>query len=114
MTQKVPSRRMRDNPDLEQLKRQAKELLRGFAAGNAKAVAEVNAHYHSADVAIFALHDAQLVIARSYSFESWPRLKAYVDGATVKRLAEAVRGGDLATVRSMLRVRPELADMAMS
>ncbi len=114
MKQKIPSRRMRDNPDLEQLKRQAKELLRAFADGNAKAVVEVNAHYHSADVATFALHDAQLVIARSYGFESWPRLKAYVDGATVKRLAEAVRAGDLANVRSMLRVRPELADMAIS
>jgi hypothetical protein len=37
---------MREHPDLEQLKRQSKALLRGFVAGEAKAAAEVNAHYH--------------------------------------------------------------------
>jgi hypothetical protein len=45
--QKLPTRRMREHPDLEQLKRQAKELLRGFIAGEAEAVAEVNAHYRA-------------------------------------------------------------------
>jgi ankyrin repeat protein len=105
---------MREQPDLEQLKRQAKELLRGFTAGEADAAGEVNAHYRAAEASKFALHDAQLVIARSYGFESWPRLKAYVDGVTIKRLAEAVRADDLAQVRAMLHARPELADSAMS
>jgi hypothetical protein len=114
MKQKLPTRRMREHPDLEQLKRQAKELVRGFAEGEAAAVAEVNAHYRAPDPAKFALHDAQLVIARSYGFDSWPKLKAFVDGVTVRRLAEAVRADDLARVRAMLRARPELADMAMS
>ena len=76
---------------------------RRFAAGEADAVAEVNAHYRDADAAAFALHDAQLVLARSYGFDSWPKLKAYVDGVTVKRLAEAVRAGDLAQVRAHAR-----------
>ena len=49
MKPKLPTRRMREHPDLEQLKHQAKELLRGFAAGDAKAVAEVNAHYRAAE-----------------------------------------------------------------
>ncbi len=110
----LPTRRMREHPDLEQLKRQAKELLRGYAAGDAGAAAEVAAHYRSPNAAMFALHDAQLVIARSYGFDSWPKLKAYVDGATVRRLADAVRAGDVAQVRAMLRARPELADMQMS
>ena len=114
MKQNVPTRRMREHPDLEQLKRQAKELLRAFAAGDAEAAAEVAAHYRAADASKFALHDAQLVIARSYGFESWPKLKAYVDGVTVKRLADAVRADDLAQVQTMLQSRPELADMAMS
>ena len=90
MKRKQPTRRMREHPDLEQLKRQAKELLRGFASGDTNAIADVNAHYPSASPTEFALHDAQLVIARSYGFESWPKLKAYVDGVTVKRLADAV------------------------
>jgi ankyrin repeat protein len=105
---------MREHPDLEQLKHQAKELLRGFGAGDAKAAAEVHAHYRAADASKFALHDAQLVIARSYGFDSWPKLKAFVDGVTVRRLAEAVRADDLSQVRAMLRARPELAGMAMS
>jgi len=112
--QNLPTRRMQAHPDLEQLKRQAKELLRGFAAGEAKASAEVRAHYSGAAASDFALHHAQLVLARSYGFESWPKLKAYVDGVTVRRLAEAVRADDLAAVRSMLRARPEIADLTMS
>jgi ankyrin repeat protein len=114
MTPKIPTRRMREHPDLEQLKRQAKELLRGFAAGDAGATAEVATHYRAPNADTFALHDAQLVIARSYGFDSWPKLKAYVDGVTVRRLADAVRAGDLAQVRAMLQARPELADMQMS
>lgn len=114
MKQKLPTRRMREHPDLEQLKRQAKELLRAFTAGEAAAAAEVNAHYRVADASKFALHDAQLVIARSYGFESWPKLKAYVDGVTVRRLADAIRVEDLAQVEAMLHARPEIADLTMS
>lgn len=114
MKQNLPSRRMREHPDLEQLKRQAKELLSDFVAGDAAAVVEVNAHYTRADAAGFALHDAQLVIARSYGFESWPKLKAYVDGVTVRRLADAIRANDLAQVKAMLHARPEIADLTMS
>jgi ankyrin repeat protein len=112
--QKSPTRRMREHPDLEQLKRQAKELLGRFIAGEAEAAAEVIAHYRAADASKFALHDAQLVVARSYGFESWPKLKSYVDGVTVKRLADAVRTDDLARVRAMLQARPELANLTMS
>ncbi len=114
MKQNLPTRRMRAHPDLAQLKRQAKELLSGFAAGDPAAAAEVNAHYHSAAAGTFALHDAQLVIARSYGFQSWPKLKAYVDGVTIKRLVEAVRAGAVQRVRTMLNARPELADMTLS
>ena len=105
---------MRKHPDLEQLKRQAKELLHGFSLGEPGAVAEVNAHYRAAYPSKFALHEAQLVIARSHGFDSWIKLKAYVDGVTVKRLADAIRDGDLAKVYAMLRTRPELADLTMS
>lgn len=90
-----PTRKLREHPDLEQLRRQAKELL-------------------AADPSIFALHDAQFVLARSYGFESWPKLKAYVNGATVKRLTEFIWAGDIVHVRTMLKTRPELAGMAIS
>jgi ankyrin repeat protein len=102
---------MRERPDLDQLKRQAKELLDAYLAGDAAATAEVNAHYRGATAGAFALHHAQLVLARSYGFESWPKLKAYVDGVTMRRFVAAVQAGDLAGVRAMLRQRPELVHM---
>lgn len=114
MKQKLPTRRMRPHPDLEQLKRQARELHRGFLAGESPCVAEVHLLYRGATSSNFALHDAQLVLARSYGLESWPRLKAYVDGVTVSRLADAIRADDLHQVKAMLRARPELANLAMS
>ena len=109
-----PTRELRKQTDIDQLRRQAKELLAAFAAGEPGAAGEVNAHYRGADPAKFALHDAQLVLARSYGFDSWPKLKACVEGVTVKRLAEAVRAGDLARVRAMLKARPELVHMDMA
>jgi ankyrin repeat protein len=108
----LPTRTLRPQPDLEQLKRQAKDLLHAFKQGESAAVTEVNAHYHDADPGTFALHDAQLVIARAYGFESWPKLKAYVDGASVNRLIDAVRAGNLDQARALLTVRPELARMS--
>ena len=112
MNTNLPTRSLPERPDLNQLKRQAKELLEAFVAGDANTFGEVNALYSDADRAKFALHDAQLVLARAYGFESWPKLKAHVDGVTVKRLVEAVRAGDVAQVRAMLKVRPELAHMS--
>ncbi len=111
--QALPTRTLAAHPDLAQLKRQAKELLEAFLSGAPDATSEVNALYHDATVATFALHDSQLVLARAYGFESWPKLKAHVDGITVQRLADAVRADDLATVRSMLGVRPELAERSV-
>ena len=114
MKQKLSIRRMRQHPDLEQLKRQSKELLAAFRAADAAAVNEVTAFYDDPQHATFALHDAQLVIARSYGFDSWPKLKAYVDGVTIRRLVEAVSNGDIERVRAMLKARPEVANMAVS
>jgi len=79
--------------DLEQLKRQAKERA-----------AESN----------IPLHQAQFELARSFGFASWPKLKAYVDGITIRRLADAIVASDIEEVKRMLRARPELADMQMS
>lgn len=114
MKQKLATRRMREHPNLDQLKRQAKQLLNGFKSGDSEAIDEVNAHYNNPQIASFALHDAQLVIARSYGFDSWTKLKAYVDGVTIRRLVEAVHAGHIERVRTMLKARPELANMTVS
>jgi ankyrin repeat protein len=111
MSQKPPTRAMRENPDLDQLKRQAKELLEAYRTSFPEAAAEVTAYHRTATPGTFALHDAQFVLARSYGFESWPKLKAAVDGVTAGRLHEAAESGDLNTVREVLTRRPEIVDL---
>lgn len=66
-----------DDPDLEQLRRQAKELRRAVAAGAPDAVAEAGA-VHGSVPEPFRLSAAQLVLARRHGFASWPRLVAHV------------------------------------
>ncbi len=51
------------------------------------------------------------MLARSYGFESWPKLKAAVDGVTTTRLHEAVQKGDLGAARALLARRPEIVDL---
>lgn len=108
------SRTLPERPNLDQLKRQAKELADWIRAGDADAIALADAHFRGAKPATFALHEAQLVLARAYGFDSWPKLKAYVDGVTVRRFCDAVITGDLDTVREMLAVRPELTGLDLS
>jgi ankyrin repeat protein len=109
-----PTRTLPEQPDIDQLRRQAKELLEGFLSGNAEASAEIEAHYWGATPRTFALHDAQLVIARAYGFDSWPKLKAHVDGVTAKRFIAAARMNDLQQVAVMLKARADLIDMQES
>src|SRR5262249_9247452 len=105
--QSLPTRRLPEHPDLDQVKRQAKELLGAFRSSDERALSEVHAHYHDADPLSFALHDAQLVLARAYGFESWPKLKAAVEGIAARRLVDAVRADDVAEAREILKMRPE-------
>jgi ankyrin repeat protein len=106
-----PARAMRESPDIDQLRRQARELLEAYRAQSSDAIIEVAAHHRIATPETFALHDAQFVLARSYGFESWPKLKAAVEGVTTKRLHEAVRKRDHGAVRALLARRPEIVDL---
>src|ERR1039458_3029145 len=108
------ARRLPRQPSLEQLRKQAKDLLEEYRAGEPAAVAEGHRFERHPDAAAFALHDAQHVLARAYGYESWAKLKAFVDGANVARLAEAVNAGDVAQARALLHARPELASMDMA
>ncbi len=109
-----PIRRLPPHPSLEQLRKQAKDLLEQYRLAEPAAVAEVEAFERHPDPEAFALHDAQRILARAYGYESWSRLKAFVDGANIARLAQAVKAGDVAEARTLLRARPELATMDMA
>ena len=77
----APSRKWPQRPNLEQFKQQAKDLLKAYRAGEADAVAEVERYEQSPDPSDFALNDAQRVLARSYGYASWPKLKDYIEVA---------------------------------
>ena len=77
-TSSLPAR-----PSLEQLRKQAKELLRNYLAGHMEAVERFRAvGTRLADPGAAGnatLTDAQFVIAREYEFESWARLKQHIE-----------------------------------
>ena len=60
-------------PDLDQLRRQARELLRAAAANDAEALHRIRAVSQRQ-----TLSAAQLAIAREHGFASWPKLRAEV------------------------------------
>ena len=66
-------------PNIDQLRRQARELLRAAADGEPAALARVRAFSERV-----SLSAAQLAVAREYGFASWPALHAEVE----RRLAE--------------------------
>lgn len=93
----MPVRRLPVRPDLDQLHRQAKELLRAVYAGDADAIAELRErHPESIDPSAAKLADAQLALARSYQASSWTRLVHAV------RLADAIWDDDLDAVRELI------------
>ncbi|HEX4566046.1 MAG TPA: hypothetical protein VH138_05410, partial [Vicinamibacterales bacterium] len=75
-----------ERPNLDQLKRQAKDLLHSAQAGTPSALARFRvlpafATATDADLAraTLALHDAQSVIAREHGFDSWNDLRERVE-----------------------------------
>jgi hypothetical protein len=83
-------------PSLEQLRKQAKELLRDYRAGTPAAAERVRAvlpRLEKPEDVILA--DAQFVLAREYGFESWPKLVHHVAGlqpaGRLERLAQMAK-----------------------
>ena len=74
-----PTPRLPARPSLEQLRKQAKELLQQLRSGNKTATARLHAHKPEESTPILA--DAQYVIAREHGFESWPKLVHHLHAA---------------------------------
>ena len=99
----MPSRHLPVRPDLDQLRHQAKDLLRAMRACDVEAVAELNAHHPDAiDPPSAKLTHAQLVLARSYGASSWSRL---VQSA---KLIDAIWKDDVDAVRALVTSNPLL------
>lgn len=84
---RMPIKSLPSNPSLDHLKYQARDLLEALSHTNAEAIARVREFHprfaRMSDDEIrsskLSLADAQLIIAREYGFESWPKLKHHVE-----------------------------------
>ena len=95
--QELPAR-----PDLEQLRHQAKDLLRAAKAGDTDALERLRAVSAQTTLA-----SAQLALARGYGFASWPRLKTEVERR------EILDTGDADRLEALLAEDPTLATSSM-
>ena len=117
MSQKLPER-----PNLDQLKKQAKSLLRAAEQRDADALArfailpafsKMNAAELGA--AQLALHDAQSVIAREHGFPSWNALREEVEARTlsfeaaVEEFIRCATGGGAGRAQRLLALFPAVA-----
>jgi ankyrin repeat protein len=92
-------------PDLEQLRRQAKELLAAVRAGEPGALAELARHHKKPVAASTArLAQAQHALARRYGVASWPRL------VLACRLTDAIWRDDVEAVRALIGAQRALLD----
>ena len=90
-------------PDLEQLRHQAKDLLRDLRKSDPEAVAQLRKHHpKAADAAVVKLADAQLILARVYGLPSWARL------VTACRMTDAIWRGDVEAVKQLVLKDPRL------
>src|SRR5690349_12311479 len=114
--------RLPERPDLEQLKRQAKDLLRSAKAKQGDALARFRSlpaftHHHddATLAAAVALHDAQSVIAREHGFPSWTALAERVEemtlgfDAAVVQFIEAATEVQPARAERLLQLFPRIA-----
>ena len=95
----MPDRTIPDRPNLEQYKKQAKELLRDAASGSpgdvrTAALARIRKHHPRlrdlSESTPISLADAQLVLAREHNFESWSKFAHHIETLRIIRSLEDV------------------------
>jgi ankyrin repeat protein len=109
--------------NLEQQKKQARELLRAIRAGSEDAISRLRRNHScwtTVDEAsarqLVALHDTQFVLAREQGFASWPKLKAYAEpssGSRHTRLFVADVAWITDRVHGLLRTRQSAGPAAL-
>lgn len=91
--------------NLEQLRKQAKDLVRAARAGDEDTAARIRAHTPRRDEPILA--DAQLTLAREHGHRSWPALVAALE-ASPAAFVVAATSGRCERAERLLAARPEL------
>ena len=92
--------------NLENLKKQAKSLLKSVRENDRAALARIAPYVK--DRTNFKLNDAQLVISRELGHASWAMLKAFLE-ESVGAFVAAANNGDIDTAETMLAREPRLA-----
>jgi hypothetical protein len=96
----MPDAQIPDRPNLEQYKKQAKELARDCAQRNPAALERIHRHPRFRQLTpdqipdqlpTIALADAQLVLAREHGFPSWPKFAAHLETLRIIRSVEEIR-----------------------
>jgi len=106
----MPAIPLPDRSNLEQLKKQARLLQRAVRSGHPKAVALVAEHQPSGTpIGTFSLDSAQFVLARSYGFASWPKLRQFLATVTLPPEPASPRSFVL-TANNRSHARPGWAD----
>jgi len=101
----MPSRHFPVRPDLDQLRHQAKDLLRAFRRSDPQAIEDFREYAPRAvDPQAAKLADAQFVLARSYGMPHWPRL------VVACRMTGAIWRGDVEAVRALVTRDPRLLE----
>jgi ankyrin repeat protein len=86
----MPDRILPDRPNLEQYKKQAKDLVRDCRSGSPEAWARFHGHHPDHARAPVSLTAAQLVIAREHGFGSWPKFAAHIETLRIQRAVESL------------------------
>ena len=104
MSEQDPIRQLPVRPSLDQLKHQAKDMLRSIRRGDADVIAEFNTFHPRAviDPSNIKLSEVQFALARSYGAASWPRLVQSCN------LIDAIWRDDLEAVRELVVKHPSL------
>jgi hypothetical protein len=106
----VPAVPLPERPSLEQLKKQARLLQRAVRSGHPKALAVVAEHQPGrAAIGTFSLDSAQFVLARSYGFASWPKLREHLATLVLPPEPASPRSFVL-TAKNRYHARPGWAD----
>ena len=92
----MPSSSLPARPNLEQLRKQAKDLLKAYRAGEPTALLQfskclprlANASAERVDKVSVSLRDAQRVVAAELGFDSWTRLKDHISESTSSKMIE--------------------------
>jgi hypothetical protein len=121
----MTSQQLPERPNLEQLKNQAKTLLRAAQKHDAAALQRFRALPAFAGSARIeseelALHDAQSVIAREHGFPSWKQLREHVEARSLtfeaahEEFVRAATGHAAGRARRLLELHPRIAHASLA